>query len=901
MKICSAVVAFLLVLSSIANSQTAPGFHIEQYAVVNQPVLLAFDPNGVLYVGRGGGNGAAQKIHRVSAGGAQITEYGNEPISDPDAVVVDVTGTYSGVPGSVLVGGGASPTGPAQIHAILPDQSVGVPLGGFPFGNCGEIKVDYAGRLVFADLELWNIYATTGGTPSILTHLPSSPLYLAIDAQNNIYVSTDDGKIRVLNPDGSELNGEFATFQSRVEIEFGPGGAWGTDLYAMDYLNGVLYRINPQGSKTAIGSSFGVTQDIAFGPDGALYISDFSNNRILRVTPDCNGNGIPDDQDIGAGASSDCNGNGIPDECDIAVETSQDCNGNGVPDECDISGTWQQAATTGPGARANFGLAYDIARSKTVLFSGNIYSGSVASDTWEWDGTIWALRSTSGPTPRNCFGMDYDSRRNKAVLFGGNLIPAQTLAGDTWEWNGAAWVQVAVAGPSPRYFHAMAFDSARGVTVLFGGLDANGFNSGETWEWDGISWTLRANTGPTARHAHAMAYDSARGVTVLFGGDDGGVRGDTWEWDGVSWALRATTGPEKVYRHAMSYDARSGATVLFGGDSYTASYTWLWGGTTWTLKSTIGPTARWDHRMVFDASRGVTVAYGGGACCPSLAFDDTWELPSRSDCNGNGIPDECDISSGFSADFNHNGYPDECEGCVGPLLITQQPAPSQSVCETGFAQFSVAASRTSGLTFQWRKYFNGNFVDLSDGGSIAGAHGATLVVGPLSVTDAGAYDVIVTGLCGETVTSDPANLFVGQSVVIFNQPHGLNACAGTLQLLQVDATGTPPLTYQWRKNGVALSGQTSQLMVFNPITPVNAGSYDVIVTGVDCSLQSAAAQVVVYTKLGDLNLDGRVDLSDLSIILANYGALGASTNQGDLDNDTDVDLADLAIMLSVYG
>ncbi len=42
---------------------------------------------------------------------------------------------------------------------------------------------------------------------------------------------------------------------------------------------------------------------------------------------DCNGNGIPDDQDIGAGVSEDCNGNGVPDEC----ETLLDNDGDGTP------------------------------------------------------------------------------------------------------------------------------------------------------------------------------------------------------------------------------------------------------------------------------------------------------------------------------------------------------------------------------------------------------------------------------------------------------------------------------------------------------------------------------------------------------------------------------------------
>ena len=50
---------------------------------------------------------------------------------------------------------------------------------------------------------------------------------------------------------------------------------------------------------------------------------------------DCNGNGVLDGCEIGAGTIPDCNNNGVPDECDIAAATSSDNNGNGVPDECD--------------------------------------------------------------------------------------------------------------------------------------------------------------------------------------------------------------------------------------------------------------------------------------------------------------------------------------------------------------------------------------------------------------------------------------------------------------------------------------------------------------------------------------------------------------------------------------
>jgi hypothetical protein len=37
------------------------------------------------------------------------------------------------------------------------------------------------------------------------------------------------------------------------------------------------------------------------------------------------------------------------------------------------------------------------------------------------------------------------------------------------------------------------------------------------------------------------------------------------------------------------------------------------------------------------------------------------------DCNGNGQPDDCDIASGFSQDADGDGIPDECQSRLGDL------------------------------------------------------------------------------------------------------------------------------------------------------------------------------------------------------------------------------------------
>ena len=53
---------------------------------------------------------------------------------------------------------------------------------------------------------------------------------------------------------------------------------------------------------------------------------------------------------------------------------------------------------------------------------------------------------------------------------------------------------------------------------------------------------------------------------------------------------------------------------------------------------------------------------------------------------------------------------------------------------------------------------------------------------------------------------------------------------------------------------------------------------------------------------GDANGDGKVDVSDLGILAANYGlAAGAAWTQGDFNNDGKVDVSDLGILAANYG
>lgn len=70
------------------------------------------------------------------------------------------------------------------------------------------------------------------------------------------------------------------------------------------------------------------------------------------------------------------------------------------------------------------------------------------------------------------------------------------------------------------------------------------------------------------------------------------------------------------------------------------------------------------------------------------------------DCNGNGLPDTCDIAAGTSADCNRNGIPDDCEAkpdlrlvaCSAPPAVGLQPIP------LGWTVANVGRAAASGFT-----------------------------------------------------------------------------------------------------------------------------------------------------------------------------------------------------------
>ncbi|MFO7370358.1 MAG: gliding motility-associated C-terminal domain-containing protein [Bacteroidales bacterium] len=166
-------------------------------------------------------------------------------------------------------------------------------------------------------------------------------------------------------------------------------------------------------------------------------------------------------------------------------------------------------------------------------------------------------------------------------------------------------------------------------------------------------------------------------------------------------------------------------------------------------------------------------------------------------------------------------------------VITDQPD-NDTKCVGESATFTVTATGTI-VSYQWRK----------GGVNIGGANAASYTIASVATTDAGNYDVVVTGPCG-TATSTAAVLTVNTIPVITDQPDDVVVCAGGNATFTVSATGGD-LNYQWRKDGVNIPGATAASYTINGIAATDAGAFSVVISNSCGTTTSADAALTVNT------------------------------------------------------
>jgi len=193
---------------------------------------------------------------------------------------------------------------------------------------------------------------------------------------------------------------------------------------------------------------------------------------------------------------------------------------------------------------------------------------------------------------------------------------------------------------------------------------------------------------------------------------------------------------------------------------------------------------------------------------------------------------------------------------ASPPVISLHPA-SQSGRPGSRVELTVQASGEGSLSYRWQ--YNGF--------NIPGASQAIFVLDEAQLEDSGDYQVVVSNQAG-SVTSEVAQIRIVQGPAIVLSPQTQSVQAGNQVVLQVEAEGIPPLSYQWRYQGFNIPGARNQRFIIENVQAADAGSYQVVVTdGSGAQVESASALLEVIQKpLNTLRITS-VSLSEGSLLI----------------------------------
>ncbi|MBL9208716.1 MAG: hypothetical protein JNN01_26770 [Opitutaceae bacterium] len=140
-----------------------------------------------------------------------------------------------------------------------------------------------------------------------------------------------------------------------------------------------------------------------------------------------------------------------------------------------------------------------------------------------------------------------------------------------------------------------------------------------------------------------------------------------------------------------------------------------------------------------------------------------------------------------------------------------------------------------------------------------------LQTGPLAATDSGNYqfEVLLGGVVQPLLTTQTAALFLTSSGVprVLTDPVSQRVRRGETVTLSVQAVGSGPLSYQWRRNRIQIAGATQASLVLAGTGELTVGQYDVIVSSATGAVVSSAAAVTLntdYARLTNLSVRGFV-------------------------------------------
>jgi len=272
------------------------------------------------------------------------------------------------------------------------------------------------------------------------------------------------------------------------------------------------------------------------------------------------------------------------------------------------------------------------------------------------------------------------------------------------------------------------------------------------------------------------------------------------------------------------------------------------GGTAVTMDAFGVPAANWFNmpRIYNSNSQGPVSSNatinlpGGGALLVEWSCVNTWSLYANQPTSG---PGEDQVIYGYLDDTGV-GYRVRISGFRNSLASYTITTIAATDGGSSFADSSVAYGSDTNLL----QYLN-NYIPAYAGG-LAGTSTVSSVISTLDNNNA----VVITGqpkadsqnrstLAGIIISYTAGNV----PPLIETQPTAPTGpiFSGDSFQLTALASGAPTLSYQWRKDGVAIDGATTTAFAKIGATTADTGDYDVVVTNSLGAVTSAVAQVTI--------------------------------------------------------
>lgn len=476
---------------------------------------------------------------------------------------------------------------------------------------------------------------------------------------------------------------------------------------------------------------------------------------------------------------------------------------------------------------------------RTVTYAGGKFvAGGAGAVLTSPDGATWSRHAL--PPTSYVFGLAHN----------GNLYAAATIEGLVYSSPDATnWTLRATHTRGELW--SIAYGNDVFVAVGSYAPPGLGYKPASLTSTDGLEWTRQEIDGPGAPLLSVAFGDG----TFVATGANGAIYTST---NGVQWTLRPS--PIAWSLHGLAYGngtfvATSGNVALVSKDK----------GETWSTNAMARPESVFNEAG-YAGGTFVAVGFQGDRLATS---PDGVHWTAR-------IPGSTDVLLGVAYDGARvvvvgSSVLQSAPLVPAPPLILRQPA-SRVVRAGSTYTNEVIAETITPVTYQWRK----------DGLDLPGATNAILVVSNAPLSLSGEHTVVVTGAGGST-TSAGASVRIAEPVAIVVQPVSQSVPQGGTAVFSIEATGTPPISFRWRRDGRTTNHVvTDGHVAFLAVTDAQDGAdYTVAVSNI-VTYPGVLSAIARLTVVPDTDGDGLPDSFESS-----HGLDPADPYDGALDADGD--------------